>query len=272
MDAAGAMRRHLVQCARQCLVQNGHICGVLWCRREDGIGVGSAMPSKRLDLLLVQLLRVVCGRMLRVLRMLRGLRMLRMLLLRMLRVLRGLRVLRVLLLLRLLRLLRVTAIVAAACLRHMLLRLWGVLVRARRLNQLRLVGLARLGPVEEIEKIRSGIRRRRSAGKRIRRLGLDLGRRGSRLGLFHLVSASHKGSEQARRIGRRGGRLMDTGLELVRRWHLEMLDTLVLLFVVFVVVDFIVLPLRLRLLLRHRRRLWVLMLVLELELGMRLGG
>lgn len=79
------------------------------------------------------------------------------------------------------------------------------------------------------------------------------------------MSASHKGSEQARRIGRRGGRLMDTGLELVRGLHLEMLDTLVLLFVVFVVVDLIVLPLRL-----HRRRLWVLMLVLEL--GMRLGG
>lgn len=78
------------------------------------------------------------------------------------------------------------------------------------------------------------------------------------------MSASHKGSEQARRIGRRGGRLMDTGLELVRGLHLEMLDTLVLLFVVFVV-DLIVLPVRL-----HRRRLWVLMLVLEL--GMRLGG
>lgn len=146
----------------------------------------------------------------------------------------------------------------------MLLRLWGVLVRARRLNQHRLVSLARLGPVEEIEKVRSGIRRRRSAGKGIRRLGLDLGRRGSRLGLVHLVSAFHKGSEQARRIGRRGGRLMDTGLELVRGLHLEMLDTLVLLFVVFVV-DLIVLPLRL-----HRRRLWVLVLVLEL--GMRLGG
>jgi hypothetical protein len=57
---------------------------------------------------------------------------------------------------------------------------------------------------------------------------------------------------------------MDTGLELVRGLHLEMLDTLVLLFVVFVV-DLIVLPVRL-----HRRRLWVLMLVLEL--GMRLGG
>lgn len=57
---------------------------------------------------------------------------------------------------------------------------------------------------------------------------------------------------------------MDTGLELVRGLHLEMLDTLVLLFVVFVV-DLIVLPLRL-----HRRRLWVLVLVLEL--GMRLGG
>lgn len=57
---------------------------------------------------------------------------------------------------------------------------------------------------------------------------------------------------------------MDTGLELVRGLHLEMLDTLVLLFVVFVV-DLVVLPLRL-----HRRRLWVLMLALEL--GMRLGG
>lgn len=56
---------------------------------------------------------------------------------------------------------------------------------------------------------------------------------------------------------------MNPGLELVRRLHLEMLDTLVLLFVVFVV-DFIVLPLRLLLLLLlHRRRLWV---------GMRLGG
>lgn len=88
MDAAGTMRRHLVQCARQRLVQDRHICGVLWRRREDGICVGSAVPGKRLDLLLVQLLRVICGRVL----------LLRVLLLRVL----------------LLRLLRVMAIVAAA--------------------------------------------------------------------------------------------------------------------------------------------------------------
>ncbi|KAH6608246.1 hypothetical protein Trco_004559 [Trichoderma cornu-damae] len=53
-DAAAAVRRHLAaERASQRLVENRHVCGILWRGREDGVGVGVAMAGKRLGRLLI---------------------------------------------------------------------------------------------------------------------------------------------------------------------------------------------------------------------------